>query len=329
MSNDVTLIQAHPQPTCYLCGAWGKPLYAGLTDRLYSIPGVWRLVSCSCADCGLVWLNPLPSKQDIGKAYANYFTHSTEDVQASNRTYQIWVRLGYIYHLFLRVVGIYQLRQRARRMYLDRLQPGRLLDVGCGDGHWLAEMRLEGWQVEGQELDDKAAEVARSQYNLTVHLGALADLNLPTDTYDAIVLSHVVEHVHDPIDLLNRCHRLLKRGGVLTVVTPNLKSYGHQSFRQNWVALDPPRHLYLFTSQTLSQIAARAGFKSYRTWTTPVRAQFTAIASQAIYQQGCHVLNAPYTFRQLLMATWFEWQAWFAYTSKRDTGEECILQAVK
>ncbi|MES4787691.1 MAG: hypothetical protein C4294_19905, partial [Nitrospiraceae bacterium] len=292
-------IRARPQAHCYVCGAPGQTLYGHLCDRLYDAPGMWRLVKCTQSDCGLAWLDPMPFEEDIGHAYASYF----------NWPYHLWTQLGCVYRLLLRPIGLYDLRQRANMMYLDHVKPGRLLDVGCGDGRWLAHMRAHGWHVEGQELDTKAADVARARYGLPVRTGYLSELSLPEDTYDAIVLSHVIEHVHDPLAMLRECKRILKPGGSLVAITPNIDSYGQRRFGSNWVALDPPRHLLLFTLPSFQQVATQVGFARFAVWSTPVRAQFIATASLDIQRTGRHKLEARYALTQLIKATLFEWQA--------------------
>jgi SAM-dependent methyltransferase len=271
----------------------------------------------------------MPIADDIGKAYTSYFTHATKDPQAQNQLFQFWLKLARIYRPFLKLVGIYQLRQRANHRYLYGLEPGRLLDVGCGDGRWLAQMRTLGWQVEGQEVDAIAAELAHTTYGLNVHLGALPDLALSSNLFDAVSLSHVIEHVHRPDALLAECHRLLKPGGTLVAITPNTQSYSHRRFGIHWVALDPPRHLMLFSPASLVKVAKRAGFVQYKVSSTPAGAQFIATASFDIRHKGKHQLEDPYALSQLIRALFFAWQAWIAYVLRKDMGDECVLQAVK
>jgi hypothetical protein len=67
-------IRSRPFPECSLCGTRGEPLYAGLTDRLFGAPGEWNLKCCSNSGCGLIWLDPMPLEDDIGKAYENYIS---------------------------------------------------------------------------------------------------------------------------------------------------------------------------------------------------------------------------------------------------------------
>src|SRR5207249_6934470 len=95
---------------------------------------------------------------------------------------------------------------------------------------------------------------------VTVHLGPLASHQFASGSFDAIAMSHVIEHVHDPAGLLRECHRILRPGGLLSVVTPNWSSLGHRYFGRSWRGLEPPRHLQLYTLPTLVRELRQAGF---------------------------------------------------------------------
>lgn len=320
-------IRLMARPTCPLCNTTGQVLYANLHDRLYDVPGEWTL--CKCPSCGLVWLNPAPTEQDIGKVYASYFTHETGKPawQSDNPIYRAWVKAGSVYRAAINNTFMGQMRRRADAMYLGEVPPGRLLDVGCGDGGWLAKMKTLGWQVEGQETDADAAAYAQRVYGVNVHVGLLHELQLPPAMFDAITLSHVIEHVHDPVAVLAECRRLLKPTGRLIALTPNIESYGHQQFGVNWVALEPPRHLTLFSPATLADVAKRAGYAQANVQTTQVRAQFMHIASSDIQRSGHHALHQSYSIAQLVPAMIYEWQAWSAWRKDPASGDELVLEA--
>jgi 2-polyprenyl-3-methyl-5-hydroxy-6-metoxy-1,4-benzoquinol methylase len=256
-------IRTRPCPECYLCGAPGKTLYQGLRDRLFGAPGEWNLKECPNPECGLIWLDPVPVEEDIGKAYQNYYTH------------KVYLRKGikrFVHRMMngaiLRITRIYKEQRRINYMYLEEMKPGKLLEVGCGSGQFLDCMRRAGWEVEGVEIDSRAADYARKKYGVPVHIGTLESMQYPDNTFDAVTMNHVIEHVYEPVTLLQECHRVLKPGGRLVVVTPNTISYGHRRFRQYWRGLEPPRHLYVFSPVTLRRVAERAGFQDVLIWTT-------------------------------------------------------------
>jgi SAM-dependent methyltransferase len=134
-----------------------------------------------------------------------------------------------------------------------------LLDLGCGDGQFLEWARSAGWRAVGVDPDPKAVAVARSR-GLDVHLGSIDELDPAQQQFDMITLSHVIEHVCNPIAVIKKCHRLLKTNGRIWIETPNLDSIGHTIFEAHWLGLDPPRHLVLFTRSSLQAILQQAGF---------------------------------------------------------------------
>jgi SAM-dependent methyltransferase len=145
-------------------------------------------------------------------------------------------------------------------MYLQGMRPGRVLDVGCGNGSRLAELRARGWDVQGVEPDSKAAAVAHERYHVPVVVGTLERDTFPQASFDAIVMTHVIEHVRDPLPVLRTCRMLLRPGGKLVVTCPNLDAYGHRRYGASWIALDAPRHEHLFTRASLIALSSAAGF---------------------------------------------------------------------
>src|SRR5207245_1005319 len=125
--------------------------------------------------------------------------------------------------------------------HLPSVNGGRLLDVGCGSGDYLVRMRALGWDVAGLEPDHAAASQARRR-DLAVEVGTAETADFPAESFDAITLSHVIEHLHDPHVALERCARWLKPHGVLWLATPDLDSAGQRRYGRDWLALDPPRH---------------------------------------------------------------------------------------
>jgi SAM-dependent methyltransferase len=135
----------------------------------------------------------------------------------------------------------------------------RLLDIGCGNGRFLQEMRRGGWLVEGIEPDPHAAQVARES-GLEVSQAMLPDTELETERFDAVTLNHVLEHLPDPLAALHEVFRALKPGGLLSIATPNMRSAGHRHFGRHWLHLDPPRHMTIFDLPTLRSALQRTGF---------------------------------------------------------------------
>lgn len=275
-------IRTGPSGHCALCGRLGEPLYTDLQDRLFGVDGRWHLSRCSDPQCGLVWLDPMPVTEDIGHAYESYYTHTAAEHAGAKslpaRVYRAVKRsylasrygycttadsragscLGWLLYLFpIRRSGV---DDEVRR--LRACPGGRLLDVGCGSGEWLAKMRDLGWQVSGLDFDTQAVAVA-TRRGLQVTQGPLEAQRYPDESFDAITLNHVIEHVPDPVATLAECRRILKRGGQLMLFTPNSASLGHLLFKKSWRGLEPPRHLHLFCPNSMRAGLSRAGFSHF------------------------------------------------------------------
>lgn len=162
---------------------------------------------------------------------------------------------------------------------------GRLLDVGCGGGAFLVWARRLGWEVVGVDPDPGAVRAARG-HGLEVHVGTLDEVELGAARFDAIVLNHVIEHVSDPVGTLAASRRLLRADGCIVVVTPNVHSLGHRLFGRHWLHLDPPRHLYLFSPESLRRCAVRAGLRVERLETRTHEAVRSWRASRDIARRG-------------------------------------------
>ena len=329
--HDNSKIRTRPCPYCYTCGTKGKLLYKGLQDRLFSAPGEWNLRKCPNPECGLVWLDPMPIEEDIGKAYQTYYTHQDNSSGREDWGIKRFLRYGLkkTWDLFLRVTPIYWERKRLYLMYLGKNKPGRLLEVGCGNGRRLAQFRAMEWQVEGQEVDLKAAKLARQMYDLKIHLGPVEELRIPDATFDAIIMHHVIEHLHHPEILLAECHRLLRTGGNLVVVTPNIESFGHRRFGADWRGLEPPRHIHIFSCKTLLKLASKAGFNQCALWTTAANTQGIAAISLDIQRASRHLVDDGLKPRIHIAAILFQLWATVFYFTRKDSGEECVMKAEK
>src|SRR5262249_57724808 len=120
-----------------------------------------------------------------------------------------------------------------------------------------------GWSAEGLDFDPRAVQSAR-QRGLRFHLGGLAEQRFADGAFDAVTMSHSLEHVHEPLAWLAEAHRILRPGGALAIATPNSRSLLHRWFGAHWFSLDPPRHLHLFNRDALSRALRQAGFQRFR-----------------------------------------------------------------
>jgi 2-polyprenyl-3-methyl-5-hydroxy-6-metoxy-1,4-benzoquinol methylase len=188
--------------------------------------------------------------------------------------------------LLSRIHTWYYLMVYKRRPLPPLRKKGRLLDIGCGNGHFLFIMKKTGWSTMGVEIDPESARIARDLYKLSIFNGHLEEAHYPDCSFDAITINHVIEHLHDPIGLLKECYRILTPGGIVCITTPNLQSLGHRTFKKNWFPLEPPRHLYLWTPQNLRRTLEMAGFKVEQCKTSARGAAFVHYRSKQIAVEG-------------------------------------------
>lgn len=242
---------------CVLCRSTGQPLYEGLRDRLFDAPGEWSLIQCSDPSCALIWCSPRPLPDQIGKLYRNYYTHSAADgapVNAPSQSGFLKQVLGYV--MFWRAPMFL-----TASLHLEGLKPGRLLEIGCGNGHFLAQAARSGWSAFGIDFDADAIASANKRPGVTAHIGELKDCAFAPSSFDAVVMNNVIEHVWNPIETMAECRRILKKSGRLVIITPNAASDGHGIFGKNWRGLEPPRHLFIYNVRALNRLSQMSGFE--------------------------------------------------------------------
>jgi SAM-dependent methyltransferase len=203
-----------------------------------------------CGGCGAVYVGQDPAGIDFDSLYdEGYYTGATAGV-------------------FADYVGEERIRRahaRRRLLLLRNLPPriarrGRLLDVGCAAGFFLAEARTH-YEVQGVELSKWSSAHARERLNLPVYTGTLQGARLPADNFDVITLWDVIEHVPEPVPLLAEAARVLKPGGRLVLTTGDWGSAYAREKGANWHLMTPPWHLTMFSRDTLATAAARAGLR--------------------------------------------------------------------
>jgi SAM-dependent methyltransferase len=349
---EITEIHAAPRPRCFLCQHEGRQLHANLRDRLFGSPGCWTFTQCVNAECGLVWLDPMPLEAELWKAYHAYYTHeplhqpTTPNGSVAVTVYRAIAngylrrQLGYRQGVgarwygalsplgYLVPGGLNELDARA--MFLSAPGPGaRLLDVGCGEGQYLRRFDRLGWRAQGVDPDPVAGAAGRAQ-GLPIDEGDVESQHYSGSTFDAVSMNHVIEHVFDPVTVLKEINRILKAGGRLVLVTPNVRSWGHDRFGEDWRGLEPPRHLHIFTIAALRSLVARAGMKVVETRTVANGVRYISEESRVLRRsrlaaEQAHGVGVPETVRGLADLLYER----ALLLRRRDAGEEIVLIAEK
>lgn len=268
--------------SCPICQAdESELLLRNLVDNAFKVaPGKWNLYQCQ--HCKSAYLNPRPDVKSIHKAYGTYYTHEISgkekplsDKASLIRKLRRQLANGYYnYHhgtnrqpstrlgaWLLLCYPKFRKQANAQFRYLEKPRPGqKLLDVGCGNGDYLVVAAEAGWKVKGVEPDHKALEVARSR-GLEVVQGSLDEIAQTGELFDVITMSHVIEHVHDPVNFVKLAYQCLKPGGTLFIDTPNIESSGAKRFGMDWRGIETPRHLVILSAIGLRTVLQNIGFE--------------------------------------------------------------------
>jgi SAM-dependent methyltransferase len=235
-----------------------------------------------CRRCGLIYLNPRPSKDLLGSYYPTVYYPPVQakprpQLQQHAKKFSArikrWVLEDYYGYPsaesagWLRIVRRIMLwpdktlRELKGRHPLPWKGEGKVLDVGCGAGGNLKTLQDQGWKPHGIEISEVAAAHARELVTGNIHTGTLQSAPFPPLSFDLILMSHSLEHLPSPVEALRLAHRLLKDDGLLVVSVPNIESLEFMLFGPWWFQLDPPRHLYHFGKRSLLEIFTQTGFR--------------------------------------------------------------------
>lgn len=219
------------------------------SDRLHGLPGEFTVVQCQA--CGLMRTNPRPTLQAICFYYPEDYGPYRGTHFPNDRTNEgLWK---------LTAKKIFDTDSRK----IPPVKPGRLLEIGCASGAFLARMAARGWRVEGIEYSSRFAENARAQ-GYVVRTDLLEHISAPAGPFDLVVGWQVLEHLHNPVFALEKLHDWTKPGGWLALSVPDASAWEFSVFAAKWYGLDLPRHLFHFTPGTLRAMLAKAGWKTER-----------------------------------------------------------------
>lgn len=198
--------------SCDFCGANETKLLFTGKDRQHYIEGDFNLVQCK--KCGLIYLNPRPSPDEIGKYYPENYSPFKDTANFIIRG---------IKNLMLKY-GIFKFKKLIP-------QEASILEIGCGAGRFLAFLRdVGGWGVKGIEMDPRASEVAKSKYGLDIITGSILDIDFPGNSFDLVIMKYVFEHLHSPNMAIKKVAKLLKNNAKVIIWVPNIDSLEFRLF---------------------------------------------------------------------------------------------------
>ena len=199
----------------------------------------------ACQDCGLGYYHPLPSDGEVAAFYpAEYYGEPGTKFRP-------------FIEKLVRIVG----KRHVAFLSREVRKGGRVLDIGCGRGVLLGPLADMGLETYGVELSEHAVRGAdpRADIRIAAHV---RDAGFKDELFDEIILWHVLEHLADPRETLEECFRLMRPGGKIIVSLPNFGSFQSRVSGAAWFHLDPPRHLYHFSTGALERLLRRCGFET-------------------------------------------------------------------
>ena len=198
--------------------------------------------------CGVVFTNPRVSEEEIGKYYSPVYASGSS--AKDERFLRYAKRFGRLFS--------YGYHEDIGRLLLAH-SVHNVLEVGPGDGRLMEHLHKIGLNVTGIELDPGCAEqIARK--GLQCHRGTLETAKDSLGTFDAVIMSHVLEHVYHPALSLKTAHSVLRAGGLLYLALPNIGSLEARLFGKYWRGLDLPRHISHFDRNTITNLLHGSGF---------------------------------------------------------------------
>lgn len=342
---NLTEIKSHSVTNCLLCSSSGTILFKDLTDRLYQSPGKWNLRKCNNSTCNLIWLDPRPDIDEVWKVYNNYYTHSDNNSSLIYRIQQ-WIESGYLCIAYgykqnitfaQKLIGLLVYFLPTEKVEYDfnvfelkKSEKGKLLDVGCGNGGFISSLKKKGWDVEGIDSDNKAVNFCINN-GLDVKLGDLNSQNYADNTFDFVTLSHVIEHVYNPVELLNEIYRILKPGGQIILATPNSKSWMfNKKFKSKWFALQSPGHVQIFDRNNLGKLLSTCGFSVKPNKTSARNEFYVYVGSRSIKERGYFAMGVEKPNKlHLIIGKFFQLNTWFRLHFNKDAGGELFIKAEK
>ncbi|MFI5133022.1 MAG: class I SAM-dependent methyltransferase [Chitinophagales bacterium] len=231
---------------CPVCGS--AEIQNALSVKDHSVSGEIFVIT-ECASCSLRFTQDVPDATSIFPYYQSedYISHTNTSKGLINRLYQ-------------------KIRKRTlikKRKLIEKacgIKTGKLLDVGSGTGAFVNEMRQKGWEITGFEPDVNARNIAKQLYGLDLADGENF-YHLPANSFDAITLWHVLEHVHDLSVYIKQLRSLLKEKGKLFIAVPNYTSPDAKVYKEYWAAYDVPRHLYHFSPRSIQVLMEKNDLK--------------------------------------------------------------------
>ena len=228
---------------CPVCNSSDHRLVFNAKDlRLKTCKDIFCVVSC--ANCGFLFLNPRPVKEEAINFYPPDFNREGPT-------------------LMRRALGacLMPIENSMIRMLKKHKKSGKLLDIGCGSGRFMQVMGKHGFDVWGCELNADSKAFAPKTLDGRILYGDLVECSFPAKSFDLITMFQSLEHMNNLEEVLKEVKRILKDDGIVYIYVPNMKFFEFRLFGPYYYNLEVPRHLYFFTRDSINKLLRTHGFK--------------------------------------------------------------------
>jgi 2-polyprenyl-3-methyl-5-hydroxy-6-metoxy-1,4-benzoquinol methylase len=212
---------------------------------LKALTGYEKAFLVKCGNCGFVFSERIPTIEELDNHYKNYGSNFYCSELTIKRYNEI----------------------------LDKMESfrktGRLLDIGCGIGFFLDVAKKRGWEVYGTEYSERLIGLLREK-GITIHEGPLNSKNYEEGFFDVVTSFEVIEHINNPTNEINQIGKLIRKGGLVYITTPNFNSLLRKRLKIQYNVINYPEHLSYYTPSTMNHLFSSNGFKKLKIETTGI-----------------------------------------------------------
>lgn len=228
---------------CYICQS----------TSLFRKIQVGERIFYKCNNCDVLFLAGSTKTVDLNKIYGSEYYFQKDSSNSENF-------FGYndydYYRKYIEEYFEYHLKE------IERFNgKGNLLDVGCAFGYMLNVANRRGWKSEGIDISKYAVDYAKNNFNLNVKHGKFEEVHYKQNSFNAIVMNDLIEHIPTPQIYIEKAHNLLKKNGILFISTPNSNSLSFRILGKRWLQIMQEDHLYLFNPNSIRFLLEKSGFK--------------------------------------------------------------------
>ncbi|WP_455208717.1 class I SAM-dependent methyltransferase [Kaarinaea lacus] len=278
-----------PNPIARKCVNCGHSTFIQLFNAYDFDTGKQPFALESCNHCHLTRTSPVLDENELSPFYdINYYGSSDKKFSSFIESWTVWNN-NRLANKILHSAG-------AQHNQPDK--PTRVLDIGCGRANLLKAFDRSGCECFGVERSDFPEDPGLK--NITLYKDNFLDIPLEENSFDIVVIWHVLEHLTDPAATLKKVHRILKPGGNLVVAVPNFGSLQSNLFGKHWFHLDLPRHTYHFTRHSLQSMLKNTGLSTTKTATRSFDQGVYGFVQSAINQLS---FGKPNTLYSILKTT--------------------------